>query len=108
MTRAIDTFANRLGDLAERWDGRSRRLVSATVEVDIADPVGAVVASRLATDRWFAWEEPERGFALAGVGTAAEVVSRGADRFEDVSRDCARTLRDRLADEPPGLPAGAG
>lgn len=93
---------------AERWDGRSRRLVSATAEVEIADPVAAVVAARLASDRWFAWEEPERGFALAGLGSAAEVVSRGADRFEEVSADCARILRDRIAAEPAGLPAGAG
>src|SRR5688500_14624310 len=101
-------LSNQLARLAGRWDGRSRRLVSATAEVEIGDPVGAVVAARLATDRWFAWEEPERGFALAGVGSAAEVISRGADRFGDVSADCARILRDRIADEPTDLPAGAG
>ena len=98
MKSALDTLASRLGHLAEQWDERSRRLVSVSVEVAIADPVGAVVASRLASDRWFAWEEPERGFALAGVGAAAEVVSRGPTRFDDVSDDCSRILRDRLAD----------
>jgi salicylate biosynthesis isochorismate synthase/menaquinone-specific isochorismate synthase len=74
----------------------------------MADPVGALVAARLASDRWFAWEEPDRGFALAGLGSAAEVVSRGPERFADASSDCARTLRDRIAAEPAGLPAGAG
>ena len=108
MDLVLDTLANRLGDLAGRWDGRSRRLISATAEVEIADPVGTAVASRLASDRWFAWEEPEREFALAGFGTAAEVISRGPERFNDVSADSARILRDRLADEPAGLPAGAG
>ena len=83
-------------------------MVSVTREVELADPVAAVAAARLASDRWFAWEEPERGFALAGLGTAAETVSRGPGRFADVSADCAAILRDRIYDEPLGLPAGAG
>ena len=88
--------------------GSSRRLISATAEVELSDPVGAVVCARLASDRWFAWEEPERGFALAGLGSAAEIVSRGPGRFADLSRGCADAMRNRLSDEPPGLPAGAG
>ncbi len=82
--------------------------MSATAEIEMADPVGSVVAARLASDRWFAWEEPERGFALAGLGTAAEVVSRGKGRIGDLSQGAAGILRDRLSDEPVGLPAGAG
>jgi len=82
--------------------------VSATQEVELADPAAVAFAARRASDRWFAWEEPERGFALAGFGTAVEVVSRGSGRFRDVATDCAATLRDRIADEPAGLPAGAG
>jgi isochorismate synthase len=108
MALSLETLPDRLEALAGRWDGRSRRLVSATVEVDLSDPVGSVVAARLASDRWFAWEEPDRGFALAGLGSAAEVVSRGPSRFHDLSRECADVLRDRLSDEPAGLPAGAG
>ncbi|MGH2781967.1 MAG: isochorismate synthase, partial [Solirubrobacterales bacterium] len=46
--------------------------------------------------------------ALAGVGTALEVVSRGPDRFEDVARRCAEAMRDRVSEEPDELPAGAG
>ena len=78
------------------------------MEVELADPVGALVAARLASDRWFAWEEPERGFALATLGTATEVISRGPERFAHASERSAAILRDRLADEPTGLPAGAG
>ena len=104
----IGEIAGRLERLAAGWDGRSRRLVSVTVEVALADPVGSVVAARLASDRWFAWEEPDRGYSLAGLGTAAETVSRGPGRFQDVSRACAEILRDRLSEEPMGLPAGAG
>lgn len=82
--------------------------MSATQEVELEDPAAVAFAARRASDRWFAWEEPERGFALAGFGTAVEVVSRGSGRFRDVATDCAATLRDRIADEPAGLPAGAG
>jgi menaquinone-specific isochorismate synthase len=85
------------------------RLVSATVELDEAvDPTAIAAGSRLATDRWFCWEQPDRGFALSGIGTAAEVVSRGADRFSDLAAGCSRVVHDRVAEEPTGLPAGAG
>src|SRR4051794_10090 len=85
------------------------RIVSATVELDeIVDPTAVAAGSRLATDRWFSWEQPDRGFSLAGLGAAAEIVSRGPDRFSDLAARCSRTAHDRVAEEPPGLPAGAG
>jgi salicylate biosynthesis isochorismate synthase/menaquinone-specific isochorismate synthase len=63
----------------------------------------------MAGDRWFCWEQPDRdGFALATVGTAAEVVTRGHDRFREAGSACAEITGERLAEEPPGLPAGAG
>jgi isochorismate synthase len=67
-----------------------------------------VFASRLASDRWFCWEQPDRGFALAGVGVAHEAASRGQARFADVAEECLRTGGDAVLEEPPGLPAGAG
>jgi salicylate biosynthesis isochorismate synthase len=88
--------------------GERRRLVSVTVPVEIADPVAAVFGARLASDRWFCWEEPEAGFALAGLGSAHEAISRGPRRFADVASSCADLMRDRVADEPGELPVGAG
>jgi isochorismate synthase len=88
--------------------GSARRLVSVTAEVEIDDPCAAVFASRLAGDRWFAWEQPDRGFALAGLGCAHEAVSRGPERFSDLSGECAAVARERACEEPEGLPAGAG
>ena len=41
-------------------------------------------ASRRADDRWFCWQEPGRDFAVAGVGSVREVVSRGRDRVADL------------------------
>jgi salicylate biosynthesis isochorismate synthase len=99
----LSSLERRLADAAG-----ARRLVSVTAEVEISDPCAAVFASRLAGDRWFAWEQPDRGFALAGLGSVFEAVSRGEGRFEDLSRECARIGRGRLADEPEELPAGAG
>jgi isochorismate synthase len=102
---ATETLLAALGEGVRR--GR-RTLVSVTVETDIADPCAAVFASRLASDRWFCWEQPDRGFALAGLGVAYEAASRGERRFADVAEECLRTGRDAVLDEPRGLPAGAG
>jgi salicylate biosynthesis isochorismate synthase/menaquinone-specific isochorismate synthase len=106
---ATKELVARLRECAERAVGRSRRtLVSVTVEVDVVDPCAAAFASRLASDRWFCWEQPDRGFALAGLGVAHEASSRGASRFGDIAEQCLRTGGDAVLDEPRGLPAGAG
>lgn len=108
MIAGAETLRAQIEDLAGRWDGRSRRLLSATAEADAPDPSALVFASRRAGDRWFAWEQPSSSFALAGVGSAAEVVSRGADRFAQIDADCTRLVREALVSGPPDLPAGAG
>jgi salicylate biosynthesis isochorismate synthase len=98
-----------LSELVAKAVQRGRRtLVSVTVETDVADPCATIFASRLASDRWFCWEQPDRGFALAGLGMAHEAASRGANRFDDVAEQCLRTGGDAVVDEPRGLPAGAG
>jgi isochorismate synthase len=112
MAVAVETgsLLEDLGDAIERARDGGARLASATVRLEEPlDPAALVLGSRLASDRWFCWEQPERdGFALAGLGTAMEVVSRGADRFADISRRCAEAMRDRIAVEPERLPAAAG
>jgi salicylate biosynthesis isochorismate synthase/menaquinone-specific isochorismate synthase len=106
--RTADAALGALERLADRV-GEARRLISVTVELpEQVDPAAAVFASRLASDRWFCWEQPDAGFALAGLGAAHEVVSRGESRFEDLGRACAEIGRDRVADEPEDLPRGAG
>jgi len=97
----------RLRPAVERALGRGRKTIaSVTARVEDIDPCAAVFASRLASDRWFCWEQPDRGFALATLGVAHEVTSRGDERFRDLARDCLAL--ELVADEPPGLPAGAG
>ena len=101
-----------LAELEERLRAaearRRRTLVSVTAEVEEADPCAAVFASRLASDRWFCWEQPDRGFALAALGSAAQAASRGADRFKEVAARCLEVMRDAETTDPAGLPAGAG
>jgi salicylate biosynthesis isochorismate synthase len=106
---ATKELAARLRESVERAVQRRRRtLVSVTVESDLADPCAAVFASRLASDRWFCWEQPDRGFALGGLGVAHEASSRGPRRFAEVAEECLRTGGDAILAEPRGLPAGAG
>src|SRR5215211_890322 len=101
---ALGSFESLLARAGDR-----RRLVSVTAEVDVEDPSAVVFASRRADDRWFCWEQPDRdGFALAGLGSAHEAISRGPRRFEDVAAACAAAARDRAHEEPRDLPAGAG
>ncbi|MBA2240614.1 MAG: chorismate-binding protein, partial [Solirubrobacterales bacterium] len=101
---AIESLERRL-----RGAGRRPRLVSVTFEAPIADPSAAVFGSRLASDSWFAWEQPDRGgFALAGLGCAHESLARGEGRFADLDAECARLIGGRIGDEPPGAPAGSG
>jgi salicylate biosynthesis isochorismate synthase/menaquinone-specific isochorismate synthase len=83
-------------------------LVSVTVSVADLDPCAVVFASRLASDRWFCWEQPDRGFALAALGAAQESTSRGDGRFRDVGRECLSALGQSDIEQPPQLPAGAG
>jgi salicylate biosynthesis isochorismate synthase/menaquinone-specific isochorismate synthase len=97
-----------LGALAKAAERGRRTLVSVTAEVEVDDPCAVAFASRLASDRWFCWEQPDRGFALAGLGVAHEASSRGERRFADVADECLRVGGDALLDEPRSLPAGAG
>jgi isochorismate synthase len=89
--------------------GRANRQISVTLELEPwIDAAAAAFASRRATDRWFCWEQPDAEFALAGLGSAHGLVTRGPRRFEEIGRACARVMRGRLAEEPPDLPPGAG
>jgi isochorismate synthase len=107
LAAATETLLAKLSDALERAALRGRRTrVSATVAVEEIDPCAAVFASRLASDRWFCWEQPDREFALAALGVAQEVTSRGPGRFEDVTRGCLGG--EAIFEEPAGLPAGAG
>lgn len=102
------TSSDLLEPLREAARRDRRTLVSVTAEVDAEDPAAVAFASRLASERWFCWQQPDREFALAGIGVAHEAASRGERRFRDVAAECSRLGRDRVIEGPVQLPAGAG
>jgi salicylate biosynthesis isochorismate synthase/menaquinone-specific isochorismate synthase len=109
LAAASEELQARLSPAVERAAGRRRRtLVSVTAQVEGLDPCAAVFASRLASDSWFCWEQPDREFALAALGIAHGATSRGERRFAEVAAECHGVARDAILDEPPDLPAGAG
>ena len=111
MATALDTesLLSQIEEGLVEAAARDRRtLVSATATVSDLDPTAVAFASRLANDRWFSWEQPDREFALAAVGSAQEVVSRGQGRFVDIAEGCVGLARDRIAFGEQGLPAAAG
>ncbi len=105
---AVDSLLAEL-DLALEQAEPHRRVVSVTAPVEIDDPTATIFASRLASDRWFCWEQPDRdGFALAALGSAHEIVARGPQRFADVGRDLARIGRGAISRGVEDAPPGAG
>jgi salicylate biosynthesis isochorismate synthase/menaquinone-specific isochorismate synthase len=109
LEAATRELHSRLREGAELAVSRSRRtLVSVTLSVDAVDPCAVAFSSRLASDHWFCWEQPDRGFALAAIGTAHMATSRGRNRFEDVARECLALNEGAILDEPSALPSGAG
>ena len=79
-----------------------RRVVSVSRRIECDDPVAVVFASRRARDAWFCWQQPDREFALAALGTAHSVVSHGKDRFLDVAAECAHLSGDAVLRGPGG------
>src|SRR5918912_1148770 len=111
--RLDDAARGRLGERVRRAAALARRerrsvLSSATCALDPSLDLAAVVlAARRAGDRFFCFEQPDRdGFALAGIGAAAEVSARGGDRFARVAADCRRLGFGALADEVAAPAAG--
>jgi isochorismate synthase len=107
LAAATESLLSGLGEALERAARRGRRTrISVTRQVEGIDPCAVAFASRLASDRWFCWEEHDREFALAALGVAHEAISRGPERFRDVAAECLGG--ETVVDEPRGLPAGAG
>jgi isochorismate synthase len=98
-----------LEDGIRRAVGLGRRtLVSVTGPAEGLDPSAVAFASRLASDRWFCWEQADRGFALAAVGSAHDAVSRGPARFADLAENCLALGRGAVLSGSESVPPGAG
>jgi len=84
-------------------------LASITLRLDASvDPSATVCASRRAGERWFVFEQPDRGSAaLATLGEATNLQSSGRSRFADVA-DRWRALAAAAVADPLDEPAGGG
>ena len=93
----LDRLSGALREALDRAVLRGRKtVVSVTLESAIGDPVAAVFASRRADDEWFCWEQAGGANALAALGTADAVVSRGPGRFTDLASECAHLSGEAL------------
>jgi salicylate biosynthesis isochorismate synthase/menaquinone-specific isochorismate synthase len=95
--------------LAVRRARRTGHEVLASISVALdprSDPSAIVCASRRAGERWFVFEQPDRGrAALATLGEATVLEGAGASRFEDVG-DRWRALAATAVADPADDPAG--
>jgi salicylate biosynthesis isochorismate synthase/menaquinone-specific isochorismate synthase len=100
---ARDRLASRLTAAARQArSGGGDAVVSVTCPVPAElDLSAAVLAARLAQDRFFCLEQPDRnGFALAGLGSAALIESAGPRRFAEVAGRARELGRAVLGDDP--------
>jgi isochorismate synthase len=97
--------------LAVRRARRAGRQVLATISLPLApdvDPSAVVCASRRPGERWFVFEQPDRGHAaLAALGEATSLQASGKERFASVA-DRWRALSAFAVGGPADEPAGAG
>jgi salicylate biosynthesis isochorismate synthase len=97
--------------LAVRRARRSGGEVLATISLPLTpdvDPTAVVCASRLEGERWFVFEQPDRGSAaLAALGEATSLQAAGAERFATVA-DRWRALSASAVSDSADDPAGAG
>ncbi|MGH2864353.1 MAG: chorismate-binding protein, partial [Solirubrobacteraceae bacterium] len=92
---------------ARRGGGEVLATISLPLPADV-DPTAVVCASRLPGERWFAFEQPERGHAaLAALGEATSLQAAGAERFALVA-DRWRSLAAAAVSDPAEDPAGGG
>lgn len=112
---AIARGQGRLADLLAEARARARRtrrrvLVSVAEPVETVDPLHALatvapLASEAALERTF-WARPGERFAIAGVGTAADLTAQGPGAFAAIDREWAQLREDALIDDgATGMPA---
>lgn len=100
------------GLVAEAAAVASRRnretVISVTVPVECSDPAAVVFASRRVGEPWFCVEQPDRGVAIAALGSVRKVTATGPGRFLRVAADCAHLSGDAVVtgEETPGPTSG--
>ncbi len=92
---------------ARRGGGEVLATISLPLGADV-DPSAVVCASRRLGERWFVFEQPDRGrAALAALGEATRLQAAGSERFATVA-DRWRALAAAAVADPADEPAGGG
>ena len=86
--------------------------MSVPVAADV-DPTAVICASRREGERWFAFEQPDRGrAALAGLGEALSLQAQGPERFASVAKHwralSSAAVSDAAEDAGGGGPVAVG
>ena len=97
---------------ARRTASETLATISLALPADV-DPTEVICASRRVGERWFVFEQPERGrAALAGLGAAVELHAAGAERFTRVAERwrklSAAAIGDPAEDAERGGPVAVG
>jgi salicylate biosynthesis isochorismate synthase/menaquinone-specific isochorismate synthase len=98
----VERLSARIARALRRARGRGSRVLAAIAVTlaDAPDPAEAICASRRGDEPWFLFEQPDRDrFAIAALGAAAALESRGEGRFAEVAR-AWRELAGEAAVEP--------
>lgn len=104
-----ERLAGLIGEAVEVAAGRGPdTVVSVTVPVTCGDPAATIFASRRVGEPWFCLEQPDRGVAVAALGSVLKVTAAGPDRFVRVAADCAHLSGDAvvLGEETAGPSSG--
>jgi isochorismate synthase len=106
-----DQVTQRLTPLLRTARDRSARLRAPVLAsyTGHLGPAGAFDVAALAGQSGaFVWEQPDRGFALAGAGRALTLTATGATRFADVRRDLQDVLEQAVTFQESGAALRAG
>lgn len=85
-------------------------MVSVTVPAaaEWVDPAAVILASRRVGESWFCLEQPDRGIAVAALGSVRKVTAAGPDRFARTAAECAHLSGDAvvIGEGTPGPSSG--
>ena len=107
MSTATSNLAavSRLAPLVQRARIRSERLsrpVLASLTAHLAPAAGYNPCDIAAQPDAILWDQPSRGFALAGAGHAMRLVASGESRFQDVRSQLTKLLDEAVIEQDSG------
>jgi len=107
VTDTCDELRLEFRDLTARASGTRPVLVSASVVIQTADPLGWFEAARGLGEEVAYWDQPGRR-AFVGIGVATSIALSGPDRFRDAAASWGQLLDDSITSGSAAGRPGAG